>query len=85
VGFISAMSQHFCRSCNRLRLTASGQLRACLMSGRQTDIKEVLRTGGSDEDLARCFRAAVRQKPIDHCLSADSRKRIEARMSSIGG
>ncbi|MEJ2521003.1 MAG: GTP 3',8-cyclase MoaA, partial [Desulfuromonadales bacterium] len=59
IGFISAMSHHFCSSCNRLRLTASGQLRPCLLSDHQLDLKGPLRAGESNEILAQIFRRAV--------------------------
>ena len=55
VGFIPAMSQHFCERCNRLRLTASGQLRPCLLSDRQEDLKGPLRAGCSDADIDGIF------------------------------
>ncbi len=85
VGFIHALSHHFCDRCNRLRLTASGQLRPCLLSDRHEDIKGPLRSGCSDEQLADIFLRAVRHKPSDHNLAAGGRSRINGRMSAIGG
>jgi cyclic pyranopterin phosphate synthase len=55
VGFIPALSQHFCNSCNRLRLTASGQLRPCLLSDYQENLKELIRRGCSDQELSDIF------------------------------
>ncbi len=85
IGFISALSHHFCDSCNRLRLTASGKLRPCLLSQHELDMKSVLRGGGSDEDLAGIFLDAVRNKPSDHNLAIDDPAGISCQMSSIGG
>ena len=85
VGFISALSHHFCSRCNRLRLTADGKLRACLLSDQYVSLKETLRTGGSDEDLARCFRTAVRQKAAKHHLAPNCTTRVKDQMQGIGG
>ena len=85
VGFIHALSQHFCDRCNRLRLTASGQLRPCLLSDRHEDIKGPLRSGCSDEQLAEIFLKAVRHKPSDHNLTIGDPLRVHGRMSAIGG
>ena len=85
IGFIGALSHHFCNRCNRLRLTASGQLRPCLLSDHQEDLKSPLRKGCSDEELAEIFLAAVRHKPSDHNLSISNPAEILSQMSSIGG
>lgn len=85
IGFISAMSHHFCGSCNRLRLTAAGNLRSCLLSGNQVDVKTPLRTGCTDHDLAARFMESVRQKPSHHKLSPEQRCAADGQMSSIGG
>ncbi|MFZ0132059.1 MAG: GTP 3',8-cyclase MoaA [Desulfobacterales bacterium] len=85
IGFISALSHHFCSSCNRLRLTASGQLRPCLLSDRQLDLKGPLRAGEPDESLAQIFRRAVENKPSDHALSVTDPSGVRCQMSSIGG
>lgn len=86
IGFIPAMSQHFCERCNRLRLTASGQLRPCLLSDRQQDLKGPLREGCSDADIAEIYMSAVRQKPCDHNLRIDEdQNRVDSEMRSIGG
>ncbi|RTZ97047.1 MAG: GTP 3',8-cyclase MoaA [Deltaproteobacteria bacterium] len=85
VGFISAMSNHFCDACNRLRLSASGKLRSCLMSDKQKDLRPVLRQGGSDEDLVRVFLASVHAKPARHHLTDPKGTRVNSQMSSIGG
>ena len=85
VGFISAMSHHFCHTCNRLRLTASGQLRSCLLSDHQEDLKTPLRGGASDEALSAIFLKAARMKGVQHGLTADTPVRVSGQMSSIGG
>jgi cyclic pyranopterin phosphate synthase len=85
VGFIHALSHHFCDRCNRLRLTASGQLRPCLLSGHQEDIKGPLRAGCSDEELAQIFFRAVRHKPSDHNLAIGNPSRVCGQMRAIGG
>jgi GTP 3',8-cyclase len=85
IGFISALSSHFCKTCNRLRLTASGQLRVCLLSDRQFDLKGPLRKGCSDKALAAIFLQAVKTKPSRHTLNEENSSSVESQMSSIGG
>jgi len=69
VGFISAISHYFCDSCNRLRLSASGQLRSSLMCDAQQDLRQLLRQGCTDEELIRVFLTSVRNKPARHHLT----------------
>ena len=85
IGFIHALSHHFCDRCNRLRLTARGRLRPCLLSDHHEDVKEVMRTGGTDEELMEVFVKAVRHKPSDHNLAIHNPSRVCGQMSSIGG
>ena len=86
LGFISALSRHFCRTCNRLRLTASGQLRACLLADQQEDLKTPLRSGCSDEELAAIFFRTARRKAHHHCVPAGgSGGQVSGQMSAIGG
>jgi cyclic pyranopterin phosphate synthase len=85
IGFIRPISQHFCNTCNRLRLTASGQLRPCLMSDVQIDLKTPLRKECSDGKLAEVFLQAVRQKPSEHNLSIGHPAIVSAQMCAIGG
>ncbi len=66
IGFIPSMSHQFCGSCNRLRLTASGQLKLCLFYDRGLPLKPLLRGGASDEEILQAIREAVRQKPQHH-------------------
>ena len=62
-GFIAPYSHHFCGTCNRLRLTADGQLRTCLFSTRSYDIKAVLRRGAGDEEVIALLKKALGEKP----------------------
>ncbi|MEE4113334.1 MAG: GTP 3',8-cyclase MoaA [Desulfobacteraceae bacterium] len=85
VGFISAMSHHFCSRCNRLRLTADGRLRACLLSDRHEPLNALMRNGGTDEQLAEIFRIAVRHKAAKHQLCPDGVPTVKDQMQGIGG
>jgi cyclic pyranopterin phosphate synthase len=85
VGFISAMSRHFCNRCNRLRLTAAGNLRPCLLSNYEVDIKTALRKGASEETLADIFLQAIRHKPSDHHMATRNPQPVDGQMSKIGG
>ena len=69
VGFISPLTEHFCFNCNRLRLTADGKLRPCLLSDEEVDLKSHLRRGASAGELKGLIRLAVAQKPERHHLS----------------
>lgn len=86
LGFITPLSEHFCGGCNRLRLTADGRLRPCLLSNRELDVKTPLRSGASDADLAALFHAAVAAKPSGHSLCrASGYPEFQRGMSQIGG
>lgn len=85
IGFITAISQHFCHQCNRIRLTASGRLRACLLSDHEEDLKGPMRMGASDDALSDIFRKTVRGKSQEHEMTADPSGRIDSPMSAIGG
>ena len=69
IGFITPVSQHFCFRCNRLRLTADGKLRPCLLSEREFDLRQPLRQGISAEELKRLIKRAVDSKPRQHKLA----------------
>src|SRR6059036_2849313 len=66
VGFVNPVSEPFCSSCDRIRITADGQLRTCLFSRREWDLKAVLRSGEPDEAVAEAVRSAVRHKELKH-------------------
>jgi len=80
IGVISPLSAHFCGECNRLRLTADGQLRTCLFSDEEIDVRSVLR-GGTDDDVRRVIRDALAHKPESHAQRIGTLRR----MSQIGG
>jgi cyclic pyranopterin phosphate synthase len=84
VGFISPISEHICERCNRLRLTADGRLRTCLLSAREIDLHTPLRAGISDEGLQDLIRRAILSKPAGHHLAQGERPRDRV-MSQIGG
>ena len=85
IGIIHAISHHFCASCNRLRLTATGQLRPCLLSDYQEDLKGPLRRGCLDPVLADVFRKATHFKAFEHQIAPCHRERVATQMTSIGG
>ncbi len=86
IGIISPVSEHFCPSCNRLRVTADGKLRTCLFSQEETDLRGPLRGRDSDEDIAAIIRAAINKKPEKHQLNSSVfRKCISRPMFTIGG
>ncbi len=85
IGLIRPISHHFCHQCNRLRLTASGQLRVCLLSNLQVDLKGPLRSGATDVELSRILVRAVRRKPQEHGLSCANAPTVSDPMSAIGG
>jgi len=84
LGFISAVSEHFCASCNRLRLTADGKLRPCLLAADELDLRALLRGGGSDADIQALLQEAIRLKPKGHHL-ADHVPVRDRVMAQIGG
>lgn len=85
LGFISPVTEHFCARCNRLRLTADGKLRLCLLSNLEIDLKAPLRAGASEEDLARLLRQAVQAKPRGHDLARRLSAASNRSMNLIGG
>jgi GTP 3',8-cyclase len=85
VGFISTVTEPFCETCNRVRLTADGQLRACLFALGETDLRGPMRAGATDEDLEGMIRAGVAGKWAGHRVSHPDFVRPERSMSMIGG
>jgi len=85
IGLVSPVSEPFCSDCNRIRLTADGQFRTCLFSIRETDLREPLRNGASDDELAELIRAAVRRKELKHRVNEPGFVQPERTMSAIGG
>lgn len=84
IGFISPVSNHFCASCNRLRLTADGRLRPCLLSDGEVDLRPALARGSGQEELAALIRQAVDNKPRQHRL-AEGILPAQRTMTQIGG
>ncbi len=85
LGFVNPVSEPFCSSCDRIRVTADGQLRTCLFSRREWDLKTPLREGASDEELVERLRFAVRHKELKHRISDPGFVRASRSMSQIGG
>jgi GTP 3',8-cyclase len=85
IGFVNPVSEPFCSSCDRIRLTADGQLRTCLFSRREWDLKRPLRDGATDEELTDLIRFAVRHKELKHKINDPGFVRASRSMSQIGG
>ena len=85
VGIIASVTRPFCRDCDRLRLTADGQLRTCLFAHQETDLRAALRAGRSDAELGELIREAVRAKPAGHGITAPGFRQPDRPMSAIGG
>ncbi|MCX6381894.1 MAG: GTP 3',8-cyclase MoaA [Armatimonadetes bacterium] len=84
VGFISQITNDMCVNCNRLRLTADGYLRPCLMADGEVDLRSLLRSGASDDEIAERFRVTVYHKPKEHRLE-DGQAPVGRNMSQLGG
>jgi len=85
IGFINPVSEPFCADCNRIRITADGRLRTCLFSLEETDLRETIRCGGSDEELERVLRDAIWRKELKHRISDPGFRQPARTMSAIGG
>ncbi len=87
IGVISPLSDHFCGTCNRLRLTAAGRLRTCLFSNREIDLRRVLRSGVDDGVLEAVLRDAVARKPPGHGMecAAPAPEADRPAMNRVGG
>ena len=85
IGVITSVTEPFCDTCNRLRLTAEGQLRNCLFAMESTDVREPLRAGASDEELASLIREGVWGKWSGHRINHPDFTRPDKSMSMIGG
>jgi cyclic pyranopterin phosphate synthase len=84
VGFIGALSNHFCATCNRLRLTADGHLRPCLMNAHEIDLSAPLRAGAGLETIQALLAEAIQHKPQGHRLGEEPSPQ-DRMMSQIGG
>ena len=91
IGFITALSQHFCKTCNRIRLTSEGKLRPCLFSNTEVDIKQAIRNAKTDDKIIRSkiirnnIEKAISIKPEGHKLNEKFSNRDSFKMSKIGG
>jgi cyclic pyranopterin phosphate synthase len=85
VGVIASVTRPFCRDCDRLRLTADGQLRTCLFAKDETDLRGPLRAGASDAELGELIRVAVAGKQAGHGIDAADFVQPKRTMSAIGG
>jgi cyclic pyranopterin phosphate synthase len=85
IGFVNPVSEPFCSTCDRIRLTADGQLRTCLFSRREWDLKTPLRDGSSDERVEELIRFAVAHKELKHKINDPGFVRASRSMSQIGG
>jgi cyclic pyranopterin phosphate synthase len=85
IGFINPVSQPFCADCNRLRITAEGQVRNCLFSAIEWDARKVLRDGGSDDELAELLIACVAAKKPGHGIDSPDFLKPARAMYQIGG
>jgi len=85
VGVVPSVTRPFCGDCDRVRLTAEGQLRTCLFATREFDLRAVLRSGGTDDDLAAAITRAVGTKWAGHSIGQVHFTKPARGMSQIGG
>lgn len=83
IGFITPVSQHFCSSCNRIRLTSDGNLKPCLLSNQEYSLRELLRGGITDQELSYILQQVIWNKPIQHNL--ENGEKSDRGMYRIGG
>ncbi|MCH2203318.1 MAG: GTP 3',8-cyclase MoaA [Fuerstiella sp.] len=85
IGLIASVSRPFCAGCNRFRLTADGKLRNCLFSLEETDVRGLLRSGGSDSEIAQAMQNCIAAKKEGHEINTARFVQPERPMHSIGG
>jgi cyclic pyranopterin phosphate synthase len=85
VGIVASVSHAFCGACDRTRLTADGQVRSCLFSREETDLRALLRSGADDATLEERWRAAMWAKPAGHGINEPNFVQPTRPMSAIGG
>ena len=85
IGIIASVSEPFCMQCDRIRLTADGKFRNCLFATSETDIKDIMRNGGSDDDIADAITKSVREKWEGHLINSPYFEKPERAMYAIGG
>jgi cyclic pyranopterin phosphate synthase len=84
IGFISPISEPFCETCNRIRLTADGNLRLCLLHPDEVNLRDMMRAGATDGELMAALRGGVWRKPWGHRVAEGERNTVRG-MSQIGG
>ena len=85
VGFITSMTEHFCEGCNRLRLTADGNLKVCLFGSAEVSLRDALRRGATDDDLLGIVSAAIGRKRARHAGMYNLAEMENRPMITIGG
>ncbi len=85
VGIIASVSHEFCSDCDRTRLTADGQVRSCLFSREETDLRALMRSGADDDAVEAAWRAAMWAKPAGHGINDPAFIQPDRPMSAIGG
>ncbi len=85
VGFINSVTEPFCGTCNRLRITAEGQLRNCLFGTEEWDTRQILRSGGTDSELSQRLYSCVQAKKLSHGMDSPEFVPPERAMYQIGG
>jgi GTP 3',8-cyclase len=85
IGFVNPVSEPFCADCNRIRVTSDGKLRTCLFSIDETDLRDPMRDGASDDELESLIRDAVWRKELKHRINEPGFRRPPRSMSQIGG
>jgi cyclic pyranopterin phosphate synthase len=85
IGFIAALSDRFCNNCNRVRLVSTGFLKTCLCHEVGVDLRNPLKNGATEKELARIISAAVHNKPKGHTFSFSSPEESVFNMHSVGG
>ena len=85
VGVVGSVTRPFCGDCDRVRLTADGQLRNCLFATTESDLRTAMRAGADDEELARRFVASIAGKKAGHGIDDPNFRQPERPMSAIGG
>ncbi len=85
VGFINPVSEPFCGACDRLRLTAEGQVRNCLFSTTEADARKLIRSGGTDEEIFQLVRECIAAKKPGHGIDNEAFLRPQRAMYQIGG
>ncbi|HJE51917.1 MAG TPA: GTP 3',8-cyclase MoaA, partial [Tessaracoccus flavescens] len=85
LGVIASVTNPFCGACDRTRITSDGQVRTCLFSRTETDLRAILRGGGTDDDIADAWLGAHRAKPRAHGIDEPGFEQPDRPMSAIGG